>query len=176
YASETEPPQSYKPDGEIELTEEEIAKIEKFDGESVELESVTKFPYHRFDVEVDEKVTADDEIEVVWNGSSLPGRKVTMYAWNYEQEDWIALTSTVAGEDAFTLVGSIQDAAFIKDQKISVIVQDQIEGIDRTDFTFIWMTDTQYYSKSYPHIYKSQVDWIVEKQEELNIQYVFHTG
>src|SRR5699024_5066981 len=90
YASETEPPQSYKTDGEIELTEEEIAKIEKFDGESVELESVTKFPYHRFDVEVDEKVTADDEIEVVWNGSSLPGRKVTMYAWNYEQEDWIA--------------------------------------------------------------------------------------
>src|SRR5699024_457407 len=99
----------------------------------------------------------------------------TMYAWNYEEEDWIALTSTVAGEDAFTLVGSIQDAALIQDQKVSVIVQDQIDGIDRTDFSFIWMTDTQYYSKSYPHIYKSQVDWIAEKKEELNIQYVFHT-
>lgn len=176
YASETEPPQMYQPEGEIELTEEEIAKIEKFDGESLEIESVTDFPYHRFDVELDEKVTVDDEVEVVWNGSSLPGRKVTMYAWNYEEEDWIVLTSTVAGEDAFTLVGSIQDAALIQDQKVSVIVQDQIDGIDRTDFSFIWMTDTQYYSKSYPHIYKSQVDWIAEKKEELNIQYVFHTG
>ncbi|WP_371809590.1 metallophosphoesterase [Halobacillus sp. Marseille-Q1614] len=44
------------------------------------------------------------------------------------------------------------------------------------DYTLVWMSDTQYYSKSYPHIYKQMVDWIATNQAYLNIPYVFHTG
>ncbi|BBP92524.1 hypothetical protein BsIDN1_61420 [Bacillus safensis] len=40
----------------------------------------------------------------------------------------------------------------------------------------IWMSDTQYYAKSYPHIFKQMVEWIRDQREKLNIQYVFHTG
>ncbi len=77
------------------------------------------------------------------------------------------------GEESFQLIGSVTGNEYIQDQKVSVIVQDQIEA---DDFTFIWMSDTQYYSASYPHIYEQQVNWIAAKQEALNIQYVFHTG
>jgi len=38
------------------------------------------------------------------------------------------------------------------------------------------MSDTQYYAESYPYIYKRQTEWIAEKQEELKIKYVLHTG
>lgn len=176
HAVDTEPPQSFNPEGETAFTGEQLDQITALDGEEFGTESTTQFPYHRFDVTVDENVTADDDIEVVWNGSSLPGRKVTMYAWNYETEQWTDLVSTVAGEEAFELIGSVTGEAYLQDQKVSVIVQDQIEESTNEDFTFVWMTDTQYYSESYPFIYQRQVDWIADKQEELNIQYVFHTG
>ncbi|WP_082235360.1 metallophosphoesterase [Halobacillus massiliensis] len=44
------------------------------------------------------------------------------------------------------------------------------------DYTLVWMTDTQYYTKSYPHIYRQMVDWIAANKDYLNIPYVFHTG
>ena len=173
HAVNTEPPQSYLPEGEKEFTQDELEQLKQVDGQEFGTESTTQFPYHRFDVTVDERVLADDEIEIVWNGSSLPGRKVTMYAWNYETEKWQDLVSTIAGEESFQLIGSVTGNEYIQDQKVSVIVQDQIEA---DDFTFVWMSDTQYYSASYPHIYEKEVNWIAANQEALNIQYVFHTG
>ncbi|MCP3027350.1 metallophosphoesterase [Halobacillus sp. A5] len=44
------------------------------------------------------------------------------------------------------------------------------------DYTFVWMSDTQYYSKRHPHIYRSMVDWITANKEKLSIPYVIHTG
>nr|WP_245345393.1 metallophosphoesterase [Halobacillus andaensis] len=38
------------------------------------------------------------------------------------------------------------------------------------------MSDTQYYSKRHPNIYKSMVEWIAKNKEELSIPYVIHTG
>lgn len=44
------------------------------------------------------------------------------------------------------------------------------------DKTIIWMSDTQYYSEKYPHIFSNITDWITSKQDALNISYVIHTG
>ncbi|ANS74712.1 hypothetical protein AWM70_09015 [Paenibacillus yonginensis] len=44
------------------------------------------------------------------------------------------------------------------------------------DFSFVWMSDTQYYSESYPEIYNAMVNWIVLHQEDQKIKYVIHTG
>ncbi|WP_237690601.1 metallophosphoesterase [Paenibacillus caui] len=44
------------------------------------------------------------------------------------------------------------------------------------DFTFVWMSDTQYYSESYPEIYDSMVKWIANNKKELKIKYAIHTG
>ena len=210
HASDTEPPREFRPDGEHVLNDDERARLVNVDGETVANESYEQFPYHRFDVTVDEKVSADNRVEIVWQGSSLPGRKVTMYAWNYETERWEELVSHIAGEEAFQLVGEVIAGDYVKDRHVSVIVQDEIAGgtdvgtrdSDRSDanskpatvdvmgseklehdftvtgneFSFVWFTDTQYYSESYPHIYESQVKWMVEQADNLNLKYIFHTG
>ncbi|WP_170289369.1 metallophosphoesterase [Metabacillus lacus] len=43
-------------------------------------------------------------------------------------------------------------------------------------FTFVWMTDTQYYAKKYPEILQKQLSWIVNNRESEDIRYVLHTG
>ena len=61
--------------------------------------------------------------------------------------------------------------------KINVLVQDEIPvSPDDYDYTFVWMSDTQYYSESFPYIFDRQTQWIVENQEAMKIKYVFHTG
>lgn len=44
------------------------------------------------------------------------------------------------------------------------------------DFSIAWYTDTQYYAEQYNQHYKDMVDWIIDKQDDLNIRYVVHTG
>jgi len=48
-------------------------------------------------------------------------------------------------------------------------------GKNRT-YTFVWMTDTQYYCESAPDIYMTMTRWISEHIEDRNINFVFHTG
>jgi len=57
------------------------------------------------------------------------------------------------------------------------MIQDEVPPTpDEYDYSFVWMSDTQYYSESYPHIYSDIVDWIAEKKDEMKIKYVTHTG
>ena len=48
-------------------------------------------------------------------------------------------------------------------------------GKDRT-YTFVWMTDTQFYCESAPDIYETMTRWISENSRKRNIKFVFHTG
>lgn len=176
YASDTEPPLVVSSPDETGLTEAELQKLDEKDGQYVTTTSMEKFPYQRFEVEVDPKVTGNDTIEINWDGKSLPGRKVSMYVWNFTNEKWEVQQWKVAGEEDFTLTAQIKGEEYISDQKIQVLIQDEIAAETATDYTLVWMSDTQYYSESYPHIYKRMVDWIAENKESLNIPYVFHTG
>jgi len=47
---------------------------------------------------------------------------------------------------------------------------------DSNVYTIVWLSDTQYYSEKYPHIFRNQMDWIVQNRDNWNIQYVVHTG
>jgi hypothetical protein len=44
------------------------------------------------------------------------------------------------------------------------------------DFNIILLPDTQYYSESYPQIYLSQTQWIVDHLQDMNIQFVIGLG
>jgi len=44
------------------------------------------------------------------------------------------------------------------------------------DYTFVWMTDTQFYSESAPEVYEAMTKWISENANDKNIKFVFHTG
>ncbi|MBM4760990.1 metallophosphoesterase [Bacillus sp. B15-48] len=177
HASDTEPPQMMVPTGEQALTAEEISLISAEDGQYLTTNSKTQFPYHRFDVTVDPSVAENDIIELYWKGKSLEGRKVSMYAWSHETEKWKLIDYHIAGADDFELTGTVEVNEFVNDHKINVLVQDEIPSSpDEYDYTFVWMTDTQYYAESFPYIFERQTEWIAEKRDEMKIEYVFHTG
>ncbi|MFC0272253.1 lamin tail domain-containing protein [Metabacillus herbersteinensis] len=176
-ASDTEPPRTMAPEGEAAFTSDDISLVSKQDENYLITDSSTQFPYHRFDVTVDPSVDENDRVELVWSGNSLEGRKVSMYAWNHTTNDWSLIDYKIAGKEDFDLTGEVAVNEFMKDSKINVLVQDEIPSSpDEYDYTFVWMSDTQYYSESFPYIYDRQTQWIAEKQEELKIKYVMHTG
>ncbi len=68
--TETEPPTQMVPDGEEEFTEEEYSRLNSLNGEQVVTDSEEKFPYHRFEVSLDEGALNQERVELVWQGSS----------------------------------------------------------------------------------------------------------
>ncbi|MEC1732040.1 metallophosphoesterase [Bacillus mojavensis] len=176
HASLTEPPKSFMPESETSFTNEEMNRVSGADGKTVITEEKELFPYHRFEVTVDPSVDENDLAEAVWRGSSLPGRKVTMYAWNYRTSQWQPIDSFVAKDDKqFTLEASVIASDYVRKSKMNIIVQDEIPPA-KDMYSFVWMSDTQYYAKSYPHIFDKQTIWIKNNQRKLNTKYVFHTG
>ena len=172
----TEPPKQVTSDSDQIIIEEE--KISETDGEYLEISSTDEFPYHRFEVDIDESVDKNDELLIDWVGKSLEGRKVSMYLWNYDANRW-ELKDWHVAEDGnnFELQASIfATEEYVKDNKVQAIIQDEIASSAAYDYSFVWMSDTQYYSESYPFIYDKMTSWIAQEKENLNIQYVFHTG
>ncbi|WP_353856673.1 metallophosphoesterase [Bacillus sp. Bos-x628] len=176
YAAETEPPKGYVQKGEMIFSDNERKRIAFPDGKAVETKDLHRFPYHHFQIKVNHHVGEKDAVEAVWKGSSLSGRKVTMYAWNHQQEKWDKITHHFAKDQKeFYLKGWLSFRQYMKNQTFDLIVQDEISKKQKP-YKMVWMSDTQYYAKSYPHIFKKMVEWIRDQREKLNIQYVFHTG
>ncbi|WP_227521946.1 lamin tail domain-containing protein [Bacillus solitudinis] len=176
-STDVEPPQTMVPEGEESFSADDIARVSEIDGDYLTTDSTTQFPYHRFDVTIDDRVDEDDRIELVWSGKSLEGRKVSMYAWNHQMNKWSLVDYKIAGTLDFNLTAEVEVRDFLKDSKINVLIQDEIPSSpDEYDYTFAWMSDTQYYAESYPHIFERQTEWIADMKEEMKIKYVFHTG
>src|SRR5699024_2858026 len=91
-----EPPNEHEPEGETEIPKEDYEKLSALNGETVSLDSDDKCPYQRFEVTLDESSLAHDTVEAVWHGSSLEGRKVSLYAWNLETEMWDMVDHNIA--------------------------------------------------------------------------------
>ncbi|RIW36077.1 LPXTG cell wall anchor domain-containing protein [Bacillus salacetis] len=175
--TDTEPPNRMVPDGEEAFSNDDISLVSELDGSYLTTDSSTGFPYHRFDVTLDPSIDESDKMELVWKGQSLQGRKVSMYAWNHAKSKWILQTYKIAGTEDFELKADITVGDYAKDSKINVLVQDEIPSSpEEYDYTFVWMSDTQYYSESYPYIYDQQTKWIAQMRDEMKIKYVFHTG
>lgn len=177
HASDTEPPQTMVPEGEQSFSTEDISLVSELDGQYLTTDSKTQFPYHRFEVELDPSVDESDIVELAWQGHSLEGRKVSLYAWNHQTERWQLIDYKIAGAEDFELKGNVSVSEFAEDSKINVLVQDEIPASpDEYDYSFVWMSDTQYYAESFPYIFDRQTQWIAEKQDEMKIEYVMHTG
>ncbi|WP_281889780.1 S-layer homology domain-containing protein [Paenibacillus sp. YYML68] len=177
HAADVEPPKQRVLPGEHRLNDEQRELIAERDGRYMTNDSMTQFPYQRFEVMVDDSVQPTDLVEMNWSGRSLEGRKVTLYAWNEQQGEWSKLDTKVAASDDFELKASVKAGDYMLQQTIYVLVQDEIPPTPADyDYSFVWMSDTQYYSESYPHIYQSIVKWIAEKKDEMKIKYVVHTG
>ncbi|MGE7614202.1 MULTISPECIES: S-layer homology domain-containing protein [unclassified Paenibacillus] len=184
-ASDTEPPKQSVPAGEKALSSDEYSKISAVDGQYLINDAVEQFPYQRYEIKLDESVKASDRVDIEWKGNSLPGRKVSLYAWSPAEEKWILLDHLIAGTEDFELKSTVTVGEFASGHSIAVMVQDEIASATKTaptvtqdtyDFSFVWMSDTQYYSQSYPYIYQKNVKWIADNKDNLNLKYVIHTG
>ncbi|UUZ92741.1 metallophosphoesterase [Paenibacillus sp. P25] len=173
--ADREPPLELAPAGETPFSPEAKAAVKAVDGQYFTTDSDEKSPYQRFDFTVADDLTGIDQVEVVWRGHSKPERQVTLYTWNNHTGKWQAAASGMGTED-FTLKANVSVADMVKDGKIHVLVQDLIPSPDQYDFAFAWMSDTQYYSESWPDTYKTMTKWIADHQQEKKIQYVVHTG
>ena len=58
----------------------------------------------------------------------------------------------------------------------AVLVDGPPPALSAGAFTIAMLPDTQYYSESFPGIYKEQTLWLVESQKERNIACVLHVG
>lgn len=176
-AADTEPPLVMVPEGEVNFDAEQLEAIASDDGRHMTNQAIEQFPYQRFDMVINDDLSSARTVEAVWEGHSLPGRRVTMYAWNFATEKWQELASKVSESEAdFTLRGDINVLDMVRDNKASLMVQDLIPAPEEYDFSFVWMTDTQHYAREYPGIFQSMTQWIVDKEKEQKIEYVIHTG
>lgn len=184
-ASDTEPPKQSVPAGEQALSSDEYSKISAVDGQYLINDAVEQFPYQRYEIKLDESVKASDRVDIEWKGNSLPGRKVSLYAWSPAGQKWIQLDHLIAGTEDFVLKSTVTVGEYANAKSIAVMVQDEIASVAKTaptvtqdtyDFSFVWMSDTQYYSQSYPEIYQKNVKWIADNKDNLNLKYVIHTG
>ncbi|MDT8974902.1 S-layer homology domain-containing protein [Paenibacillus sp. chi10] len=184
-ASDTEPPKVMIPEGEQTLTAEDYRKISAEDGDYLVNDAVEQFPYQRYQIKLDPAVQKTDRVDIVWKGKSIEGRKVSLYAWNESAKKWVQLVTRIAGTEDFELKSTVKVEDYAMGQTIQIIVQDEIAEMkelksdtaqDTYDFSFVWMSDTQYYSQSYPQIYKKIVNWVKDNKESNNIKYVIHTG
>lgn len=177
-AAPTEPPATLELGVEDRIfTEEETSLTSEQDGEYLMTRDTENFPYHRFDITLDDSIQAEDTVELEWTGHSLEGRKVSMYVWNFSRSQWDLVAYEIAGENDFILRGEMLVGDYSENHKIHALVQDEIpEDRDAYDYTFVWMSDTQYYAESYPHIFDRQTEWIAAQKNEMKIEYVIHSG
>jgi hypothetical protein len=149
--------------------------------------SLSNYPYQRFDLTVSEDLKGIDNLEVIWKGHT--NEKMMMYAWNITSSRWelIGSGNGSTNQQDFTIKGMLNTATMInsstKVAKLYVASTQRdvsspakIPNREDYDFSFVWMTDTQYQSESFPHIYDMETQWIADHQEEFGIKYVAHTG
>ncbi|GLX65752.1 S-layer homology domain-containing protein [Paenibacillus glycanilyticus] len=176
-AADVEPPKEIAPAGEKAMTADDYNKISAVDKNYLTDDSTEQFPYQRFQVQLDPSVKDTDQIELTWKGNSLEGRKVSLYVWSPSKKQWISVDYKVAGAQDFTLNAWVTAGEYADNHTVQVMVQDELPASqDNFDFSFAWMSDTQYYSESYPNIYEDIVHWIADNKEKEKIKYVIHTG
>ncbi|MGF7034010.1 hypothetical protein J2T17_004958 [Paenibacillus mucilaginosus] len=173
HSADREPPVEREPAGETQMTQAQRALVSAQDGAYLVTDHKERFPYHRFSFEVGDQLPVDTE--VVWKGHSLPDRRVTLYLWNYARSVWEEADSGQGTED-FTLRGRIVPAEMVREGRVEVLVQDRIPTPGEYDFAFVWMSDTQYYSETYPKIYDIMTRWTVDNWAKRKFSYLIHTG
>ena len=182
------------------LTGAELTQMTGADGVSTTTASDTGLPYEMFDVTVPEGSGKDFTARLSWAGSANAEAKVLMYVFNQSTGSWEEVdrrVTTSGAPTSFTLGALVPAANHVRDGKISVLIQhsEGFAGADRSgrstavtdynagatprsdyDFTLGWETDTQYYNASYPEIQTGIHDFFLKQRDDLNLQYVFHTG
>jgi hypothetical protein len=200
YTGETRVADSTDRAARVLLSGDDVAAMTGTNGLAATTTSDSAFPYEMFDVTVPANAGPDFQARLAWSGSANANAKVLMYVLNSTTGAWEEVDRYVTTDGAatdFTLDALVPAESHVTDGVLTVLIQHS-EGFagedlsDRTtavtpynpaatdraayDFTLAWETDTQYYNAQY---YEHQLeihDFVLDQREELNLQYMFHTG
>lgn len=179
------------------LSQGDVDKLIGTDGLGTEVSSDTALPYQLFEVDAAANLAADTQLRVNWAGEADGRAQIILYALKGAQ--WVELDRHLTGTQAedFTLEGMVNAAEFADDGTVTILVQhsEGFAGADHTtrdsevelahpedvarsdyDFTLAWESDTQYYNEEFPQHQASIHDYLLEQQQDKNIQFLFHTG
>jgi 3',5'-cyclic AMP phosphodiesterase CpdA len=167
---------------------------ERVDGDGpIVTETVEGFPFQRFEFKTDEQQRRD--FEVTWSGTSTGTSELQMYAWNRRHERWDLLDADgglTGGQ--ITLTGAIDVAAYVRGgRNLDILVMDGPEtqtafSDDASepnlafkdpaeyDFSFGYITDTQFLSEGYRDAYAEMTRWLATNADARGIEYAAHTG
>lgn len=181
------------------LSADEVEALLGLDGVDLRVASTTALPYQLFTVDVPAGAGADAVVRATWTGAANEQARVLLYARSAEGE-WVLVDEHLtASEEDFELQGTVPVTGYAVDGSVSFLVQHS-EGYagapastrqddvapfhaeatarDEFDFTIAWESDTQYYNETAEY-YQHQLaihEFLLEEREELNLQYVMHTG
>lgn len=187
-------------DGKV-VSNELLERIKTRDGEVLTIESLEKFPYQIFEVDIPKGTDEKSLANIQWQGSSNAGSKISMYVYNYTKGIWEDVISKEAKDnDIFELKAQVEIKDRMSDNKLKVMVQEYIisngkgketknvdvSGVptgntndtprENYDFSFAWLSDTQYYNEEYYEHQTNMNKWIIANKDRINLKYVFHTG
>ena len=124
-AVQEKPPSSLVVSGETEFSQEAYQNISESDDKYFGTESLN-YPYHRFNISIDESIEEIQEVLIEWEGHGKEGRTINLYVWNYSSNSWVLISSGSGSSDFVlnkTFVSDFSD--IIKDGKIYVLVEDK---------------------------------------------------
>lgn len=168
--------------------------------DSLSASGYTELPYQLFRIQTGE---LDDEalIEADWRGSSGAGGILQMFVLNVKENKWESIAAGSQGR----ITASFRAKDHIEEGKALLLVQSRSEGSypsaaeggapdnaaaggksgsgwdgtgvpESYDFSFAWISDTQYYAESWPDHYISMNRWILDNRDTYNIKYTINTG
>lgn len=169
---------------ETAFTADAFGSIAASDGVMFTTESPNNPVYQRLDVNIKQSGTSLKQVNVVWEGRS--NRPVEIFGWSYTSNHWIKLgTAMDRVQDHLSAKIALPVDEYVKEEfahllvgtaEKTVVLPGKIPGPEDYDFTFTWLTDTQYYSNSNPKIFDKMTRYIADTRKQQNTSYVIHTG
>ncbi len=160
--------------------------------EPVVVEAREGYPFQRYELTAAEN--PGGELELAWSGRSTGTNELQMYAWNHKDEVWdlVDAGGGLADQD-ITLIGEVDDGVHVRGRRVEILVQDgpatreafsdgdeepnlAFKDPAEYDFSFGYVTDTQFLSEGYRPSFVDINRWLVTNQDARNIEYTFHTG
>ncbi|MCX7709379.1 MAG: metallophosphoesterase [Clostridia bacterium] len=171
--------------GEKEINPDEYEKITALEKNFLISEASGQLPYQRVDITLKNDLSAEGKTLFQWKGQS--NRPISLYAWDYKKGQWTKLEYRMEREiDGQTLQADMDIPSFFKNKTARILLKSvarnstsiaaKIPKPGDYDYTIAWMTDTQYYSDSYPEIYTKITRYIADHKKDKKIAYAIHTG
>ncbi|HSJ37798.1 MAG TPA: metallophosphoesterase, partial [Planococcus sp. (in: firmicutes)] len=143
-----------------------------------------KFPFHRFEVNVAEQLSAGNEIELFWQGKTKANGKLVLSAWDNNAGKWVVLQEKAGNADGSNITFSVPvtDSKYFRNGKLQAMVHDAAPaaapgaGASNEKFRLLWFTDTQFYARDKPEVWSSMTDYMIQEYTNGRVEYVIHTG